>query len=87
MRVVLVTGISGSGKSIAINVLEDDGFFCIDNLPAKFLLEVIASLQDQGYGRVAVSIDARGGESVEALQFVVELVGIATAFDGGERVA
>jgi UPF0042 nucleotide-binding protein len=35
MRLVVVTGISGSGKSIAINVLEDDGFFCIDNLPAK----------------------------------------------------
>ena len=39
MRIVVVTGISGSGKSIAINVLEDDGFFCIDNLPAKFILE------------------------------------------------
>ncbi|MFZ4758934.1 MAG: RNase adapter RapZ [Burkholderiaceae bacterium] len=71
MRVVLVTGISGSGKSIAINVLEDDGFFCIDNLPAKFLLEVIASLQDQGYGRVAVSIDARSGESVADLKQII----------------
>ncbi len=71
MRVVLVTGISGSGKSIAINVLEDDGFFCIDNLPAKFLHEVIASLEEQGYGRVAVSIDARGGESVGDLRQII----------------
>jgi UPF0042 nucleotide-binding protein len=71
MRVVLVTGISGSGKSIAINVLEDDGFFCIDNLPAKFLLDVIASLEDQGYGRVAVSIDARGGGSVGDLRQII----------------
>jgi UPF0042 nucleotide-binding protein len=71
MRVVLVTGISGSGKSIAINVLEDDGFFCIDNLPAKFLRDVIASLEDQGYGRVAVSIDARGGESVGDLRQII----------------
>ncbi|MFN7643975.1 MAG: RNase adapter RapZ [Burkholderiales bacterium] len=71
MRVVLVTGISGSGKSIAINVLEDDGFFCIDNLPAQFLHEVIASLEEQGYGRVAVSIDARGGESVGDLRQII----------------
>lgn len=71
MRVVLVTGISGSGKSIAINVLEDDGFFCIDNLPAKFLLDVIASLEDQGYGRVAVSIDARGGGSLGDLRQII----------------
>jgi UPF0042 nucleotide-binding protein len=71
MRVVLVTGISGSGKSIAINVLEDDGYFCIDNLPAKFLQEVIASLQDQGYDRVAVSIDARSGASVADLKQII----------------
>jgi UPF0042 nucleotide-binding protein len=71
MRVVLVTGISGSGKSIAINVLEDDGFFCIDNLPAKFLHDVIVSLEDQGYGRVAVSIDARGGGSVGDLRQII----------------
>jgi UPF0042 nucleotide-binding protein len=71
MRVVLVTGISGSGKSIAINVLEDEGFFCIDNLPAKFLQEVIASLQDQGYDRVAVSIDARSGASLVDLREII----------------
>jgi UPF0042 nucleotide-binding protein len=71
MRVVLVTGISGSGKSIAINVLEDDGFFCIDNLPAQFLHDVIASLEEQGHGRVAVSIDARGGESVGDLRQII----------------
>jgi UPF0042 nucleotide-binding protein len=77
MRVVLVTGISGSGKSIAINVLEDDGYFCIDNLPAKFLQEVIASLQDQGYDRVAVSIDARSGASVADLKQIIGGLGRA----------
>lgn len=71
MRVVLVTGISGSGKSIAINVLEDDGFFCIDNLPAKFLSDVIASLATQGYDRVAVSIDARSGASIGELRLLI----------------
>jgi UPF0042 nucleotide-binding protein len=71
MRVVLVTGISGSGKSIAINVLEDDGFFCIDNLPARFLHEVIDSLQAQGHDRVAVSIDARTGASAADLRQII----------------
>ena len=75
MQVALITGISGSGKSIAINVLEDDGFFCIDNLPAKFLQEVIESLGQQGYGRVAVSIDARNGESVADLKQIIAGLG------------
>ena len=64
MRVVLITGISGSGKSIAINVLEDDGYFCIDNLPVRFLGDVIGSLAKAGHTKVAVSIDARSGESI-----------------------
>jgi RNase adapter protein RapZ len=74
MHVVLVTGISGSGKSIAIHALEDDGFFCIDNLPARFLKEVLHSLQQQGYDRVAVSIDARSGTSPADLREVVAQV-------------
>ena len=68
MRVVLITGISGSGKSIAINVLEDDGYFCIDNLPVRFLADVIASLAKAGHRKVAVSIDARSGESISGLR-------------------
>lgn len=68
MRIVLVTGISGSGKSIALNVLEDDGYYCVDNLPVRFVPDVIASLRDAGHDRVAVSIDARSGESVAELR-------------------
>jgi len=68
MRLVLITGISGSGKSIALNVLEDDGFFCIDNLPVRFLDEVIGSLAAAGHERLAVAIDARSGDSVEGLK-------------------
>lgn len=71
MRVVLITGISGSGKSIALNVLEDDGFYCIDNLPTRFVHEVIMSLQDVGQNRVAVAIDARSGDSVTDLRELV----------------
>jgi UPF0042 nucleotide-binding protein len=68
MRVVLISGISGSGKSIAIHVLEDDGFFCIDNLPVRFLREVIESLAGAGHEKIAVSIDARSGDSITGLR-------------------
>lgn len=56
---VLVSGLSGSGKSIALGVLEDSGFYCVDNLPATLLLDVARFLYDGGHRRVAVSVDAR----------------------------
>lgn len=59
MQLILVSGLSGSGKSIALNVLEDGGYYCVDNLPATLLLEVIDFLADAGHDRVALSIDAR----------------------------
>jgi UPF0042 nucleotide-binding protein len=59
MQLVLVSGLSGSGKSIALHVLEDAGFYCVDNLPGKLLLEVIDFLSDSGQERIAVSVDAR----------------------------
>jgi RNase adapter protein RapZ len=71
MRVVLVTGISGSGKSIALNVLEDDGYYTIDNLPVQFLSEVIMNLQESEHERVAVSVDARSGSSFSDLKQII----------------
>jgi UPF0042 nucleotide-binding protein len=56
---VLVSGLSGSGKSIALKVLEDSGYYCVDNLPGTLLLEVVDFLRDAGHERVAVSVDAR----------------------------
>ena len=75
MRVVLITGISGSGKSVAINVLEDDGYYCIDNLPVRFLQEVIGALNEAGHDRVAVSVDARSGASITDLRVMVAGLG------------
>jgi UPF0042 nucleotide-binding protein len=54
-----VSGLSGSGKSIALKVLEDAGYYCVDNLPATLLLEVVDFLGEAGHERVAVSVDAR----------------------------
>ena len=59
MQLVLVSGLSGSGKSIALDVLEDSGYYCVDNLPATLLLDVVKFLGEAGHGRVAISVDAR----------------------------
>jgi UPF0042 nucleotide-binding protein len=59
VQLVLVSGLSGSGKSIALDVLEDSGYYCVDNLPATLLLDVVKFLYDGGHVRVAVSVDAR----------------------------
>lgn len=67
MQVVLISGLSGSGKSIALNVLEDAGYYCVDNLPAPLLSDLVGHLQLEGHGRVAVAVDMRGGSSIAAL--------------------
>jgi len=59
VQLILVSGLSGSGKSIALNVLEDSGYYCVDNLPATLLLEVVDFLAEAGHDRAAVSVDAR----------------------------
>lgn len=59
MQLVLVSGMSGSGKSIALTVLEDAGYYCVDNLPAPLLVEVVRFLSEAGHENVAVSVDAR----------------------------
>ena len=62
MRLVVISGRSGSGKSTALHVLEDEGFYCIDNLPASLLGPLVEQMQQEGYPTlkgIAVSIDAR----------------------------
>ncbi len=59
MQLILVSGLSGSGKSIALKLLEDSGYYCVDNLPATLLLDVADFLAEAGHERVAVSVDAR----------------------------
>lgn len=72
MRVVLITGMSGSGKSVALRLLEDIGYYCVDNLPARFFGELCDHLMAAGYNDVAVSIDARSQASLEELPVIVE---------------
>ena len=68
MEFVVITGMSGAGKSCVMNALEDIGFFCVDNLPAQ-LIPVFAELleKSQEHARVAVVTDVRAGQSFSEL--------------------
>lgn len=67
MQLILISGLSGSGKSVALNVLADAYFYCIDNLPARLLADTVRFLDRAGHRNVAVAVDARSGDSLEAL--------------------
>ncbi len=74
MQLFLISGLSGSGKSVALKVLEDSGYYCVDNLPAELLPALMDSLRLAGNTRVAVSIDVRSGGSVTQLpQHIAQL--------------
>ena len=64
MKLVIVSGLSGSGKTVALHTLEDSGYFCVDNLPVGLLPELIAKMTRSKpvlYELIAVAIDARSG--------------------------
>ena len=67
MQIVIISGLSGSGKSIALNILEDAAYYCVDNLPSPLLQPLVDQLGRQGYDKVAVAIDIRGGDSIGML--------------------
>ncbi len=72
MQLFLISGLSGSGKSVALKTLEDASFYCVDNLPAELLPALIDNLQQAGNTRIAVSIDVRSGRSVQQLPQHIE---------------
>ncbi|MBT9475514.1 MAG: RNase adapter RapZ [Polaromonas sp.] len=61
---VLITGMSGSGKSVALHALEDAGYYCVDNLPPELLMPFIALEQKDGARKVAIAIDVRSATSL-----------------------
>jgi RNase adapter protein RapZ len=67
MQLVIITGLSGSGKSVALKALEDSAYYTADNLPSKLLPEMVDFVRDAGYTQVAVSIDARSGDTLNQL--------------------
>lgn len=67
MQLVLITGFSGSGKSVALAVLEDAGYYCVDNLPVAMIGQLVAALRAAGHRHVALTADARTGAAVGGL--------------------
>jgi UPF0042 nucleotide-binding protein len=73
VRLILISGLSGSGKSIALHVLEDGGYYCVDNLPARLVPQVVDLLAAEGHERIALSIDARSAALSEAADYLAGL--------------
>ena len=76
MKIIIVTGMSGAGKSTALIVLEDEGYYCVDNMPIS-LMPKFAELadghnQDKGYNNIALGIDIRSGHSLAELDSVLD---------------
>ena len=69
LEIVLITGMSGSGKSIALHALEDTGYYCVDNLPPELLSPFVALQELRGASKVAIVMD---GRSATSLHFVPE---------------
>jgi RNase adapter protein RapZ len=67
MQLVLITGLSGSGKSVALNVLEDSGYYYVDNLPARLLPQTVGYLAGAGHPSVAISVELRRAEALAEL--------------------
>ena len=83
LELVLITGMSGSGKSVALHALEDSGFNCVDNLPPELLLPFIQlAVQNKG-GRHAIAIDVR---SAQSLHLVPTILGHARTLDVNVRL-
>jgi RNase adapter protein RapZ len=70
--VILISGISGGGKSVALNALEDAGYFCVDNLPPELLPDFIRLERSQSVRKVAVAVDVRNATSLPKLLPLVD---------------
>jgi UPF0042 nucleotide-binding protein len=83
MKLVIVTGVSGAGKSTALRALEDLGYYCADNLPLPLLpkfVELLATREE--IDRAALGIDARGGEFLaDATQIFADIRASGTALE------
>lgn len=62
MQFIIVTGLSGSGKSCAMNILEDIGFYCIDNLPPQLISKFVDICREGNMDKVALAVDIRSGD-------------------------
>lgn len=73
-EIVLITGLSGSGKSIALHALEDEGFYCVDNLPPELLLQLVEVEQRFQVPHLAIAMDARSATSLHLVPHQIEVL-------------
>jgi UPF0042 nucleotide-binding protein len=74
MRIIIITGLSGSGKSTAVRAMEDEGFFCLDNLPVKLFptfIDLVDNYKDR-VRNVALVMDIRGGDFLKGYEEVIQ---------------
>jgi UPF0042 nucleotide-binding protein len=76
MELIIVTGMSGSGKSVAVNALEDLGYYCVDNLPPQFLLPFARLSVDakEAHKKIALVVDARSKDIFTTLEKELDLL-------------
>ena len=77
MRFVIVTGLSGAGKSSALKILEDGGYFCVDNLPVRLIgkfAQILTDGSDPSITQIAVGIDIRSGRHLDRIEEAIRLV-------------
>ena len=67
MDIILITGMSGSGKSVALRALEDSGYYCVDNLPPELLIPFVELGEQHQEGRLAIAIDVRSADSLHLM--------------------
>lgn len=72
LRVIIISGVSGSGKTTAIKALEDQGYYCVDNLPSVLIDKVVDIAEGEGRYKVAFGIDARDASHIKSVPTVVE---------------
>ena len=89
MRFVIVTGMSGAGKSTALKMLEDVGYFCIDNLPLALLPKLLELFRvpSPEFNKVALGIDIRGGQNFSDMERMLQDISYEMLFlDSGDSV-
>lgn len=74
MKIVIVTGMSGAGKTTALRVLEDAGYYCVDNMPISLVMKFaeLASVQDNGNAKIALGLDIRSGSALGELTEILK---------------
>ena len=74
LDLVIITGLSGSGKSVALAALEDAGYYCVDNLPGRLFNQLVDVLIAAGHPRAAITMDARSGDDMSGFkQYIASL--------------